>query len=232
MLLAVCLLVTCQAHCSVVIASNPLVFPAGQQEVIVSLRNEGSQPSWVQAWIDGGQAQTDDRHPSLPLRLTPSLSRLEPGQGLRLRVFHDGAAMPVDRETLYWLNLLDMSTRDGGNVPKRCQRSRIKLLYRPSGLPASADDAHQALVWRVRSRNGHPLLQAQNPGPYVVNLVAVAIRRKEGQLIGRALHVLPFSKQRFALEGLDSELPANAQVEYSYIDDRGVERGATATLQQ
>ena len=229
-LLAGWLLAVGQAQASVVIATTRIVYPAEQAEVTVSLRNLGERPALVQAWIDDGVAMADTQDPQVPFSLMPPLFRLEPGTSQSLRLFHNGASMPTDRETLYWLNVLEIAPKGVGNQINVALRTRIKLFFRPQSLPGRVADAHRALSWRWVREGRRWQLEADNPGAYVVNLGRVAVSYQGRSWQAQPRHVLPFSQTRFAIEGLADERPVLNQVDYSYIDDHGAERSATAVV--
>lgn len=109
-LLAVCL-VSPPLAANVVIANTRVVFPADQSEVTVKLSNVGSTPSLVQAWVDDGRPQARVQDLQVPFDVMPAMFRLDAGKGQSLRLFHGGEAMPADRESLYWLNVLDVPPR-------------------------------------------------------------------------------------------------------------------------
>ncbi|MFJ2982296.1 MULTISPECIES: molecular chaperone [unclassified Pseudomonas] len=209
-----------------VIAATRVIFPAEQPEVTVKLSNVGNHPSLVQAWIDEGDPQVPLDQLRVPFSLTPPLFRLDPGKAQSLRVFHTGEAMPEDRESLFWLNVLEVPPKGAGNFLQFSLRSRIKLLYRPSGLPGKAVDAHQALTWRATRAGKAWAVQADNAGPYFVNLAKLNIHLGEQVVSLTPAHVPPFSSTRFALERDLGD--ATLELRYSIIDDYGAVREVPA----
>ncbi|MFG0630163.1 molecular chaperone [Pseudomonas sp. xss_2] len=224
-LLAGCLL-SMQTDAGVVIGATRVIFPAEQREVTVKMTNVGSHPSLVQSWVDDGHPEVPLEHLRVPFRLTPPLFRLDPGKAQSLRLFHTGEVMPGDRESLYWLNVLEVPPKGAGNFLQFALRSRIKLLYRPQGLPGKATDAHRAVTWQV-VRDGHAwAMQADNSGPFFVNLARLEIIQGEQVISLKPAHVAPFASVRFALEAGDR--PAAIELRYAVIDDYGAVRDAPA----
>ncbi|MDH0303430.1 MULTISPECIES: molecular chaperone [unclassified Pseudomonas] len=232
LLLAGSLLAIGSVQASVTIATTRVVYPADQAEVTVSLTNQGKQPALVQAWIDDGVVMEDAQNPQVPFSLMPPLFRIDPGKSQSLRLFHTGTAMPLDRETLYWLNVLEVSPKGSGNVINVALRTRIKLFHRPENLAGRPADAHRELVWRWVRDGARWLLETQNNGPYVVNLGRVGVMREGTLLKGQPVHVLPFSQARFDIDGLTDAHAMPTQVDYSFIDDHGAERLASAVSLQ
>ncbi|QXI46094.1 MULTISPECIES: fimbrial biogenesis chaperone [Pseudomonas] len=223
-LLAVCL-VSPPLAANVVIANTRVVFPADQSEVTVKLSNVGSTPSLVQAWVDDGRPQARVQDLQVPFDVMPAMFRLDAGKGQSLRLFHGGEAMPADRESLYWLNVLDVPPKGSGNALQVALRSRIKLLYRPAGLPGKAVDAHRRVTWQLLREGQQWVLTASNGSPYVVNLARVTVEQaRQSPLQLGPNHVLPFASTRFSLERLAGE--STVRLHYAFIDDYGAVRDA------
>lgn len=211
------------ANANVVIANTRAIFPSDQSEITVKLSNDGATASLVQAWVDDGRPQAQIEDLQVPFSVMPVLFRLDPGKGQSLRLFHTGEALPADRESLYWLNVLDVPPKGSGNRLQIALRSRIKLLYRPAGLPGDAARAHRALTWQLERDGDAWVLIARNPGPYVVNLASLSLRQPGLTAIDlQPAHVLPFASTRFHVAGLQGiALP---RLQYAFIDDYGAVR--------
>lgn len=228
LLLAVCL-ASPHLAANVVIANTRVVFPADQSEVTVKLSNVGSTPSLVQSWVDDGRPQAQLQDLQLPFSVMPVMFRLEAGKGQSLRVFHDGEAMPADRESLYWLNVLEVPPKASGNALQVAVRSRIKLLYRPTGLPGKAVDGHRLVSWQLLREGKQWGLTAKNDSPYVVNLASVTLQQDGNTPLDlEPNHLLPFASTRFSVERLAGQ--PDARVHYNFIDDYGAVREASQAV--
>ena len=162
------------ATAGVVISGTRVIYPEQAREITVQVNNVGEAPSLVQAWIDSGDPEQTAENSDAPFLLTPPIARVEAERSQALRVIFTGADLPKDRESLFWLNVLDVapSPKDTGEEQNYLQvafRSRIKLFYRPKGLPDTANDAPPKLRW---SWSGGKL-RADNPTPYHVTLAEV-----------------------------------------------------------
>ncbi|MGG5288771.1 fimbrial biogenesis chaperone [Pseudomonas shirazensis] len=226
-LLLCALLLPVQASASVVIATTRVIYPAQQSEVTVRLSNEGSKPSLVQAWIDDGRAQAPLEELDVPFSLSPPLFRIDPKKGQSLRIGKLGPALPADRESMYWLNVLDVPPKVEGNVLQVSLRSRIKLLYRPAGLSGSAAQAHGKLTWKVVREAQDWVLEAHNPTPYFVNLSSLGTQQDGRELEGEPSHVPPLASARFVMPGLQPVPGTAVVVSYAAIDDYGALREGT-----
>ncbi|MGO4329773.1 molecular chaperone [Cupriavidus sp. 2TAF22] len=220
-------LLAAQAHASVVIAGTRIIFPAQEREVTVSLTNDGQTPALVQTWLDKGDANESPEKIDVPFTLTPAMFRLEPGKGQMLRVIYSKEPMPQDKESLFWLNVLEVPPKaEIGEDANRLQlafRTRIKMMFRPPALPGRADEAPAKIVWEIvqaDSGKGYAL-KASNPTPFVVNLGSIALK-VEGKNFNAGMgYVLPGTSHLFPIEGLASAPASAAQVDFSSINDWG-----------
>lgn len=225
--LALC--ATLWANCvnaSVVITGTRVIFPGDSREVTVRLTNDGDAPALVQAWIDTGNEKETPEKITVPFVLTPSMFRIDPGNGQTLRLIQTQESLPADRESLFWLNVLEvppkLSGDDDANKIQLAFRSRIKVMYRPKGLPGRPDAAAEQLKWSLAPKQDGrgTVLKVSNPSPYVVNLgvVNVDIGGHKHEL--KPNFVRPGEETDFALpDGVAAS--ANATVEYTHIDDWG-----------
>ncbi|HFK2921686.1 TPA: molecular chaperone [Stenotrophomonas maltophilia] len=167
------------AKAGVVISGTRVVFPAAEREVSVRLANTGDAPALVQSWIDDGDAKgTPETMGHVPFVIRPPVARVDPGSGQVLRIAHTGQAMPQDRESVYFLNVLDVPAAArasaGDGVLHLVVRSRLKVFYRPKGLTAvGAAKAPSQLRWSVARDHEGWALKADNPTPYHVSVDAI-----------------------------------------------------------
>lgn len=217
------------AQAAVVIGGTRVIYPGGDREVSVQLTNDGENPALVQVWIDAGDADAAPEQSDVPFIVLPPISRVEAGSGQVLRISFTGGKMPPeDRESVYWLNVLDIppAPKAEEGIPQNflqlAVRSRIKLFYRPKGLSGKANDAPEKLQWYLSRSGGQAVLKAKNPTPYHVTVSRLEILRGESALVP-----VPVDEGMIAPGGsLEFPLPANApaaigQVRMTTINDFG-----------
>ncbi|MFP8824771.1 fimbria/pilus periplasmic chaperone [Pseudomonas shahriarae] len=219
---------TCsQAIGGVVITGTRLLYPADQKEITVKLNNNGTQPALIQSWIDTGSVESTPTSSKAPFLLSPPVARIDPTKGQSLRVLFTGAPMAQDKESVFWLNVLEIPPKpEAGadiNTLQMAFRSRIKLFYRPTGLPGTASEAIEQVQWQlVPARDGQGLaLQAFNPSAFHVSLIElelVAGAQRERSEDGM---IAPGEIRQFVLPTLKVRPAAGAQVEFSAINDYG-----------
>ncbi|CAM3288769.1 MULTISPECIES: fimbria/pilus periplasmic chaperone [Pseudomonas] len=218
-------LVCSQAMAGVVITGTRLVYPASQKEITVKLNNNGSKPALVQAWVDTGDVQSSPTSSKAPFLLSPPVSRIDPSKGQSLRLMFTGASLPANKESVFWFNILEIPPKAEGpvemNVLQMAFRSRIKIFYRPDGLPGSPGDAPQQVQWKVIADGAGYALQAFNPTVYHVSLAELTLVAGTQRYEGDGGMVGPGESTVFALPTLKSQPGASAQVEFNAINDYG-----------
>lgn len=214
------------AQASVVIAGTRVVYPAQEKEVTVKLSNVGKAPALLQAWLDKGDPQAAPSAIDVPFTVTPPVSRIDAGKGQTLRIIYTGEPLPRDKESVFWLNVLEVPPKPGAeqadvNKLQLAFRSRIKLFFRPDGLKGLPADAPARITWRLTRDAGQAALEASNPTPYHVSFGSLeltgggaAASSIEGGMVG------PGQTQRFPLKG-DVSAGAGAEVHYHAINDYG-----------
>jgi chaperone protein EcpD len=219
------LLLAVPAHASVVISATRLIYPSQATEVTVQLLNRDPQPALLQVWIDDGDAQANPDTLKVPFVVSPVMMRIEAQKGQVLRVMHTGEPLPGDRESLFWLNVLQVPPRTEAtaNSLQMAIRTRIKLLYRPQGLAGQASEAPTALHWSTVRSDGQWFIQARNQGPYFVNFGAINLLVDGRSLEAGAGHVPPFGQARFPIKG-ESGQSSDGKVSYIALDDYGAGR--------
>ncbi|EJL88737.1 P pilus assembly protein, chaperone PapD [Herbaspirillum sp. CF444] len=206
---------TGMVQAEVVLQTTRVIVPAGLAEATLRMKNEGEQASLVQAWVDAGEGSQQD----VPFVLTPTLFRLGPGSSQSVRIVYTGEPLPTGKETLFWLNVLDVppkSTLPGDRL-QVAVRSRIKLLFRPEGLPARGD----ALTWVVAAgKSGRSVLRVLNTSPYVHNFGSITYRAGGREFDAGMGYVLPDEDAVFPLPPEASSFHSG-DVTYVEIDDYG-----------
>ncbi|HFI5640950.1 TPA: fimbria/pilus periplasmic chaperone [Raoultella planticola] len=216
-------------NASVVISGTRVIYPSNEKEVTIKLTNEGKSPVLVQSWIDKGDIDSKPDNINVPFLLTPPINRInsEKSQTLRLSYTGSNTTLPTDRESIYWLNVLEVPQTKGDVSPNRLQiafRSRIKLFYRPAGLENDATEAAKSLKWsRDQSQ-----INVRNDSAYYVSLASVTIyhQGKKDTIDGEL--VAPFSTKGFTVKSFN--INQGDKVSYEYINDWGAVKSQDSTL--
>jgi chaperone protein EcpD len=233
-----CALLAGSAHASVTIGGTRVVYPLEQREVTVKLDNDSNNPSLVQVWMDDGDANAKPGDIKVPFVITPPIFRMDPKKAQTLRVMYSGEAVPQDRESVYWLNVLDIppkaSASSDVNSLQLAYRTRIKVFVRPAKLPGKPEEAPARLSWKIAaSPDGKgQAVSVSNPTPYYVSFSEVDVtsgghtfkNEKGGMVAPHASVVLVVEKMNAVTEG--------AKLHYTAISDYGGAIDGDATLGQ
>jgi chaperone protein EcpD len=219
-------LIGVSAHANVVIGGTRVIYPADQREVTVKLTNAGDQPALVQAWVDSGDPDATPEKSTAPFTLTPPLTRIEGGKGLTLRLVYTQEPLPADRESVFYLNTLDIPPNakpgDDRNLLQVAFRTRIKIFFRPDGLPGNPDEAAEHLKWKlVRDDSGSYALDCSNDSAFHVSFNEVGVMHAGHMATGGGGMVPPHGTTRFVLKDL-SNLPSGPlELRFTSVNDYG-----------
>lgn len=232
-------LLSFSACASVVIMGTRVIYPEQKKSINVQLHNGENSPSLVQAWLDTGNATRSPDSVKVPFIITPPVSRIEPGTGQTLRIMYTGEPLPRDRESVYYLNVLDIpsvpefrknKTRDiNENYLQLAVRSRIKLFFRPGTLSQSPSDARRQVTWSLIHREGQAFLRADNQTPYFVTYRKISLKSVQGILSFRQPGMVsPYSVKDFASPGKNIY---GTSVIWTAINDYGGDEEGRSSIQ-
>ena len=144
-------LCTFPVQAGVVINGTRVIYPGDEKEITVQVSNNGQRPVLVQSWLDTGDSEATPDTITTPFILTPPINRLDSGKAQALRISSlTTSALPQDRESLYWLNVLEIPGRPGSEIKNE-----------------------NYLQLAVRSR-----MKAINPTPYFISLATLTVAGK------------------------------------------------------
>ncbi|KVN74702.1 fimbria/pilus periplasmic chaperone [Burkholderia ubonensis] len=232
-----CCLAPITSQAAIVITGTRVIYPEKSREVDVRLSNVGKTPVLVQSWIDDGHAEASPDEIKVPFVLMPAVFRVDPNKGQTLRVMYTGDALPEDRESVYWFNVLEIppkpTTAEDQNLMQLAFRTRIKLFYRPAALENSGpEQAREQLAWKViRDDKGGSVLRVDNRSPYYMTLSTVTAKVGGKDVQFDSAMVAPFGHQEFVAKSDADKLVAPAAISYELLNDYGAGVKGTATAQ-
>ena len=214
---------------NVVITGTRVVYKADDKEVTIKLTNAGIQPALVQAWADKGNAKSTPETADAPFLIMPPIFRMEPDKSQTLRMTYTGETLPPDRESLFWLNVLDVppmpvkaqSTQQ--NYLQIAIRSRIKIFFRPAGLSGTADEAADHIKWSIVNSTAAKTyrLRASNPAAFHVSFGRVALTVAGHKYEAEASMIAPGKMADFKLKGLAIIPSGKVTIRYETLNDFG-----------
>lgn len=146
------------------IGKTRVIYEANKKEVALPIFNKEAENPWlVQSWVDTGDGKTRG-----PFIVTPPLFRLDAMKEQSLRIIWSGAALPQDRESLFYLNVRTIPAADkadkANNVLRLIYKTRLKLFFRPKGLEGGPGEACAKLQFNLSGKT----LQVKNLSSYYV----------------------------------------------------------------
>ena len=171
------LLAVTAAHAGIVINGTRIIFPGDKNEVTVKLTEESKKvPGLAKMWLDTGDQNASPDTLKVPFDITPPAQRIEPGHSQSVRIIFTGDAneLPKDRESVFWFNMLDVPPKKAHSKTSSTLQfafdTRIKLFYRPAGLPGTPELAMKGLKWTLVKQGDGYALKVENPSPYFVSM--------------------------------------------------------------
>ncbi|WP_156294482.1 fimbrial biogenesis chaperone [Serratia oryzae] len=220
-------IVVLKLQASTQLASTRIVFPADEREVTVQLYNPATNATLVQSWIDSGDRDVVPPKEDIPFLILPPLVRINPEQGAALKIIFTGQGkLPQDKETLFWLNVMDIPPLARGKSENHIQiayRTRVKLFFRPAGLRGSAEQAIKSVVWKTMHNEIDDVLQGCNKSRFFVsiNRISVIINNKNytNELGGS---IAPGECEEFSATAEGNTQSNNGAVAVEWINDYGM----------
>ncbi|MHB9325995.1 fimbrial biogenesis chaperone [Phytobacter ursingii] len=214
-------------HAGIQLAATRVIYPAGKREVTLAVTSKDPAPRLIQSWIENDSADTA----KVPFIILPPIFRLNPDKGQTLRIIYTGGAVPQDRESVFWLNVLEIPPKPAGKADhiQLTVRSRLKLFYRPAGLAGSPKAAVAQLRWRLVQNNQGYALECENPSAFTVSLNHVGLTDTVKSEDERQSGMCPArGQQRFAVQATPAQL-GGGTLFFTTIDDYGGQHHHQAT---
>lgn len=202
------------AHAGIVIYGTRIIYPAEKNEVLVQLMNQGERSSLVQSWIDDGDMSLSPEKIQVPFLLTPPVAKVAAKSGQQLKIKKMPNMLPNNKESLFYLNVLDIPPNNpdsvGKNVLKFAMQNRIKLFYRPKGIAAVNKNTFHKLSL-TRSGNGYSIRND------AANWVTVTeVKTNNVKINNESIMLAPLSSEKMALKNSNA-----SQYKLTIIDDHG-----------
>lgn len=223
-------------HAGVIIDGTRQIYPEQRREVTVRVTNDDKlAPRLVQAWVDAGDSREAPELSDAPFVLSPPVFRLDAGKSQAMRLSYTKAALPTDKESLFWLNVLEVPGSDSEFDPsleesqrnhlKFAFRIRTKVFFRPAQLAGKPEEAPDLLHWSVHRVAQNNVIRVHNPSAYHVTFNDVDLlmgQRADAQKLALEPSMVP-PGETLTLEVPKAvrEIPADARVSFTYINDFG-----------
>ena len=162
------------------LGTTRVVFNSNEKATVFTANNSSATDTWlIRSWASpyektGKEVTEDDAVESFVI--TPPLYRLDPNSSVQLRVNRAGGALPEDRESVFYINVLAIPPKPKdakGSVIQFALNTQIKLFYRPQSL--SDERALVEAYGGVNVKLNGNTLMLSNPSPYYLTLTNIIL---------------------------------------------------------
>lgn len=160
---------------NIIVNGTRFIYAENDKEITIQLNNTANRPAVAQIWLDEGNSKALPETIKTPFQIMPPISKLSAGGGQTIRIkLIDKSQLSTDKETLYWLNLLDIPpiTKSEKNADQNMLqlaiRSRFKFMYRPNKL-----GSRELAPENLQVSGGNGTLQIKNPTPFFITVTTV-----------------------------------------------------------
>lgn len=217
------------AFASVVINQTRVIYPGDMKFVSVQLVNESDKTHLVQSWLDEGDPSAAPEKIKVPFSITPPVVKMDAHSGQTLKITGiNTASLPADRESVFWLNVLDVPPKPEGSADNYLQvaiRNRIKVFYRP----ASLQELDSSVIEKVSISTSGSHACLKNNSPYFLTIPQVVAwqggqlkQERTDNLLSDTVFIPPFG---CAL--VPDKIRSGTQYRLTWLDDYGAKRFST-----
>ncbi|WP_186367032.1 fimbrial biogenesis chaperone [Yersinia aldovae] len=210
------------AKASVVMNGSRIIYSAGEKEHSVQLTNKDNFPNAVQVWLDSGDAQSTPETGKAPFIVTPPFFRIEANAGQTLRLKYTGSGLPTDRESVFYLNFLQVppvNKAEKNNKMLVLMRNRIKIFYRPESITGRIDQVSDALTFSVRQQGKDVVVTGNNPTGFYATIASGEVVGAGKKLKIKSEMIPPMSQAKWVIP--NSSAPSKAVVNFLIVNDFG-----------
>jgi len=227
LLTLVMLSVTQVSWAGIILQGTRIVFPSNQRDASLKITNENDKPVLVHTWADDGNSKSTPKDAKSPFIIPAPVFRLDPKKQHVIRMVYSGEALAKDRESLYWLNVLEIPSTTAADAEQNLLlmafRNRIKIFYRPVELTQKIEDAPYALRASIQASGNSSVIRIKNPTPFHLSFSNIEVSADGVTYThpGGGM-VEPFAEKNFDLPQLKKPLVSSgAKINLSLINDYG-----------
>lgn len=205
---------------NIIVNGTRFVYTETDKETTIQLNNKADRPAVAQVWLDTGDATALPETIKTPFQIMPPISKLSAGGGQTIRIkLMNKASLATDKETLFWLNLLDIppmtkvEKNSDQNLLQLAIRSRFKFFYRPNGI-----GNRELAPEKLKVFAGQNEVKVQNPTPFFITITTLDVN---GSVINK--EALMLKPNETSLLKVNRKVNVGEWVTISNINDYGAE---------
>lgn len=222
----ICLFYSLLSQAGVLAAKTRVVFNDGEHEQSLMLANTNDYPVILQTWVDQGEGNPDINN--MPFLILPPFVKLASKDIHGLRILYNGNALPLDRESVFWLNLYEIPmvkrNNDQAAYMNLAMNTQLKLFYRPKQIARMQPEAIVKKVYfKIVEEDGKNFIECENSTPYHASMINLTIESST-QIIPiqseMDMMCYPYTTRRY---GMNAHLKKDVSytLKFDFLDDIG-----------
>lgn len=209
-------------YASVVMIGTRVVYPADKKFVNLNFSSTDTVPSIMELWVSK-LPDSDSKNSHSPFVVTPSIFRIDPGKGQSAKLIFTGAQLPADRESVFYLNFLQMPASDKStNELVITFKSTVKVFYRPTELKQNIDNIADYISVNIKNANSG-IITLFNNSEYYITPTSLSFKRNGKDILSikdnKISMLAPFSKEDIKIKSAVNLSGSEASVRW--INDLG-----------
>lgn len=215
-----------QAWASVVMTGSRIVYSESSKDYSIQFNNKDEFPNIVQVWTDVDNPESTPETENSPFSIFPSVFKIRSKGGQMVRLVYTGAKVASDRESIFYLNFLQIpsiSKADASNKMLVMLRSRLKIFYRPNGIEGSPQNVVNSLTFKIIKERDGVYLNAKNNSGYYATLINGKLTLAGKDFTVPVNMIPPYETSRWYV-GSNTVIPnysSTSQFYFTLVNDQG-----------
>lgn len=222
---------------SVTLVGTRVIYPGDAKFVNLQFRSPDAVPSIMEVWTSlNDTPDSSSQNADAPFVPTPQVFRIEPKKGQTVKLTYTGANLPQDRESVFYLNFVQLPAMKKETQSKNkllvTYKSTVKVFYRPGKL---IGDPHQvsSQLKLDASRLSSGSVKITNPTAYYATISNLDFKQNGKTVLsvnGNDIPMIaPFSEQKISVKPMKSNA-SKTIVTINTINDMGGISASEVTL--
>lgn len=121
-LILIGLLFSLNSYSNIYLDKSRLIINQKDDEATIRVKNVEQSPVLLQIWIDNGDLNADVSKITVPFIINKPIIKLEGKNSDQIRVLYtaNNVKLPMDRESVFWLNVLEINAKSPNQPEKKC----------------------------------------------------------------------------------------------------------------
>lgn len=213
------------ASASVVVTNTRVIYPSDVKERSVQLTNNDDFPNIVQVWTDINNPESTPENADGPFLALPAIFRMEPKRGQLIRLIYSGGELPKDRESLFYLNFLQIpplsKANSGENQMLLMLKNRVKIFYRPAEIRTSSFDTAKNITFNLKYNSNGIELLVDNSSAFFASFIEAKIIAGKQELIIPIDMIEPKSSKIIEIFNKQFVIVESMKIEFTLVNDYG-----------